>query len=255
MIREIWKAALRVALPAFAGALAVFVLASLAVFGLPGWWLIIKSNPQALGSFLGTVFGGLFVAVAAGIGFLGVRHATAADGRRHVEQEKRRASNLAAIFEADMRDHALRSGAAGLFIAARSDAALASFDLSSPQLHRARSRSVIFEKFADRLDTLPPDVLPYLLQVYERHAALVSGLNDAHAMGHGDDRGGMLIGLARGMVLHAHEMANVEIMLHDWRLGLPMPPMPAQDAQISAVEVQIKAARAKYAEVTAEKDA
>ena len=131
----------------------------------------------------------------------------------------------------------------------------ACFDLIPAVLRRGTSRSVIFEKFADRLDTLPPDVLPYLLQVYERHATLISGLNETHAMGHGDDRGGMLIGLARGMVLHAHEMANVEIMLHDWRLGLPMPPMPAQDAQISAVDVQIEAARAKYAEDTADKDA
>ena len=53
---------------------------------------------------------------------------------------------------------------------------------------------------------------------------------------------------ARGMIFLSLEMANLENMLHEGRLGLPIPPMPAHAEQAAAADVQIEAARAEYVE-------
>jgi hypothetical protein len=211
-------------------------------FGWPSWWLEIVDEPEALGSFLGTAVGGLFVAVAAGIGFWGVKHSTMTEDRRQREAQERRAHSVSAALEGDLLNLASVYETLAKNIVRTDDfgdAKLAPAALQSLQGDR------IFDQFVDRLGEVHPEILPYLLNVYQTRGIRIEEIKFANAMEEGPGRNDMFGKVGLKLIYAGLFARSVAENLKAARQQYDILDFAAADIRESAVQARLVELRAK----------
>lgn len=213
-------------------------------FGLPAWWIRIVENPEALASFLGTAIGGFFVAVAAGIGFYGIRWRTISDERRKRRSEKRERANALHLLAAELRYAAGNARIHGRRIARHSDRELSTYEFTAGGLQQIADYGDIVHEYRAGLSDLPSDLLDQLIECHRTRVAVCHDCQAVENEPEGPDRTEFLHVLARNLVYSYHHTQYVAAQLDAFRSGKPLEKTKDLKALKAAAEDDIATARA-----------